>query len=280
MAHERQMYIGTREQMNWVEAPDASSFTNSSVGWASQQNYLNGGVRIRRSKSTHREYTMTWTLISQDDARAITDMYWGLYGSGPIYFLDPMAMATNLAPAHWAAPMMGAAEAPLLIKGAKPVLSDTSTLNNIGYPIKTATYGTGEKRKLYIPLPDTHTLWVGVHGPVTGGSIVAAGALSPTNVSAGVVLPMLGTNTTTRVNTAFDGATYKGVEFTLQDGASYTGLIIQVLPTGATPATGGFISGQGHSGTEFASAPATSPYRAALGLVGVSMELKETNDWL
>jgi hypothetical protein len=277
------MYIGTRERGVWVPAPKISNYENSAVGWQTRQDFLNGGVRVRRSIASHRKYSFTWDYISRENARKITDLYGGLSGTGPIYFLDPFAIDQNLAPAHWAAPMQGAYDAPLLIKGAKPTLSDTSAVNNLGYPLKTATYpsSSGEKRKLFVPLPDGFTLWAGVHGPVTGGTVTAAPVLTGNSVGTAVGLTALGTDSTTRVNTSWaQSSGYSGVEFSVQDAVSYTGLIIQVLPTGATPATGGFISGQGHSGSDFTSTPHQEPYSAARDYVGVTVELEETNDWL
>lgn len=280
MAHEKDMYIGTRTRMDWVPAPTVNGYDNSPVGWVTKQDFLNGGTRIRRSVSTHREFSFSWNLISRENSRKIMDLWNGLMGVGPIYFLDPFAMNQNLAPAQWAAPMIAGYDGPLLIKGAKPVLSDTAA-NTLGYPVQTATYaGDGDKRKLYIPIPSGYTLWAGVHGPSTGGSIVASPAITPTNVSTGVVLPALSVSSNVRVGTSFAGTAYVGVEFTLQAGASYTGFMVQVLPDGAVPATGGFISGQGHSGSEFRSTPSQEPYSAVKDMVGVHVELAEVNDWL
>lgn len=280
MAHERDMYIGTRSRMSWIPAPQVSGYDNSSVGWQSKQDFLNGGTRVRRSQATHREYSMSWNLITREQSRVITDIYSGVSGDGPVFFLDPFAMNANLAPAQWANPAMAAVDAPLLIEGSKPTLTDTA-VNTLGYPVKTASYpGGGNKRKLYIPVPNGFTLWAGVHGPATGGSIVASPVISPTNVSTGVVLTALSVSSATRFSNSWDGSAYIGVEFTLQDAASYSGFMVQVLPTGAVPATGGFISGQGHSGTEFISTPVQEPYSVALDKVGLSIELAEVNDWL
>lgn len=224
---------------------------------------------------------MAWNLITREQQAVILDMYSGLYGTGPLYFLDPAVMAHNVAPKHWAAPMMGGYDAPLLVKGNKPVLSDTPTLNNLNYPVQTASYTTGDKRKLFIPIPSGYTLWAGAHGPSSSiGHVVVAPVLTPTNVGLGTALPMLGTDSTTRVNFSFAGTACIGVEVSLQDNTTYTGLILQILQDGVTPATGAFITGRGHSGMAFKSTPTQSLYSSVLNKVGVSIEMAEVNDWL
>jgi hypothetical protein len=55
--------------------------------------------------------------------------------------------------------------------------------------------------------------------------------------------------------------------------------MVQVLETGVTPATGGFISGQGNSGLQFITQPQYVPYSAALDKVGVVAELAEYYGW-
>jgi hypothetical protein len=55
--------------------------------------------------------------------------------------------------------------------------------------------------------------------------------------------------------------------------------MIQVLETGVTPETGGFISGQGNSGLQFVSQPTYTPYSSALNKVGVVAELAENYGW-
>jgi hypothetical protein len=55
--------------------------------------------------------------------------------------------------------------------------------------------------------------------------------------------------------------------------------MVQVLETGVTPETGGFISGQGNSGLQFTAQPAYTPYSAALDKVGVVVELTEYYGW-
>lgn len=71
------------------------------------------------------------------------------------------------------------------------------------------------------------------------------------------------------------------VEYVDQSSSTITlsGVMVQVLPTGITPETGGYISGQGHSGCEWTQLPTRDMYSAALDLVGVSASLVETEQW-
>jgi hypothetical protein len=95
---------------------------------------------------------------------------------------------------------------------------------------------------------------------------------------------ILTTATTTRVNTEIgSGAT--GIELSLDNtsGGTFTlaGMIVQVLAEGVTPSTGGFISGQGHSGCRFLGRPARVPYDTdRLDLVGLSAKLGEVGEWV
>ena len=58
-----------------------------------------------------------------------------------------------------------------------------------------------------------------------------------------------------------------------------SGMIVQVLKDGSIPEPGGFISGQGHSGCQFASLPEYTPYSYAHDIVGMVVDLVETGAW-
>jgi hypothetical protein len=96
---------------------------------------------------------------------------------------------------------------------------------------------------------------------------------------------ILSVSTTTRVNTEIsDGAT--GLELSLDNTSAgspaLVGMIVQILPDGVTPATGGFLSGQGHSGMAFLGRPVVVPNTVADGLelVTVSAKLGEVGEWV
>lgn len=274
----KKMWMGTREYATWVPAALVNR-DFSSVGYSSKQGFLSGGVDVRRSFGSHKEYNLAWGLNSRDELRKIDDLAKGLWGSGLIYFLDPFAVDKNLLPPHWASPMLSELDFPPLVGDESPDVTLTPT-NSLNYPIKTAQYGAGDGKTLYIPVPPGHNLWVGVHGPTDADSIVARGVVSPVNVTPDTAIEQLAVTDLTRFSDSFSGDEYMGVEFEVLPGANYTGAIVQVLPSNVVPSTGGFISGQGNSGGRFESEPRTEAYSAAIDKVAMSVTLVEVGSWL
>lgn len=277
------IWFGTRKYMQWVPAP-AINADFSRAGWASKTQFLNGGASVRRSFSGHKEYSMSWNLAARDYLRPITDYAEGIYGSGSIYFLDPMAMDKNILPQNWATPGLAGLDAMPLIRGVKPTVAENGTIT-LGYPAFSATYmAVGVAEKVWLPVPPGYSLWLGFHGAnIANGRVQATPTLGSLSYPAVDLVPLGMVDT--RVNTEFVGGTYDGVELALKitgnntDAVRLDGLIAQVLPTGSVPLTGGFVSGQGHSGTQFESQPVTTAYSAALDKVGMSAKLVETNTW-
>lgn len=278
------MWFGNRAYMQWVPAP-AINADFSRVGWGTKTQFLNGGASVRRSYSAHKEYNLSWNLTSRDYLRPITDYAEGIYGDGPIYFLDPMAVDKNLLPQQWATPSMALLDGMPLIRDVTPVAVDYNTVTN-GYSNRGVTYtAVGVSEKLWIPIAPGHTLWLGFRGSVTGSGAVL---VTPTNGSltyAPLVLPPTSETDQNRVNIALPVDTYDGVELSLRitgnatDTVTLRGLMAQMVPVGYTPTTGGFVSGQGHSGLQFESQPVTSAYSAALDKVGMNAKLVETTAW-
>lgn len=279
------MWFGTREYMQEVPDP-AINYEASRVGWATKTDYLNGRAWVRRSTGSHREYNLSWNLTSPDALRPIMDYADGLYGDGPIYWIDKFASGRNLLAQHWAAPMQALDDGPLLAGDDRPE-SALTNYNTLGYPIKSAEYNLisgGYRNKFYLPIPPGYTAWFGVHGSITSGSpSVQVTPYSGATVGSVQTMTLLGTNDPKRVNASFSSDLYTGVEISLAGigRISLSGMMLQLLPNGATPPTGGFISGQGHSGCTFESQPVLSQYSAVLGrdgggLVGLSAKLVET----
>lgn len=165
------MYFGTKERMTWINCP-AYNADISSVGWQSVSQYLNGGAVVRSSATKHREYQFSWPLASADETEAITNYAGGLYGDGLIYFLDPFAATRNVLPQFWAAPRLGAEDAPVFTgtTEVRPSLVDTAS-NPYGYPTKSAVYdflNDTQFQSVYIPLPTGYTFHFGAHGSATG----------------------------------------------------------------------------------------------------------------
>lgn len=173
----KKMYFGTRERMTWVKCP-AIDTPLSKVGWQSKSQYLNGGANVRRSATGHKEYTLTWPFASQEEADEVTDYNDGLYGTGLVYFYDPFAMKSNVMPQYWAAPRLAAEDAPPLVKGRRPTLSDTAA-NDYAYPTKTASYElkVGDNfASVYFPLPEGYTFHIGATGSSSSSARVVVQA--------------------------------------------------------------------------------------------------------
>lgn len=287
----RRMWFGTKERMSAIRAPKID-YAAPKVGWSGgTTQYLNGGAYVRRSITAHKEYSFSWGNMSREEIRLINDYADGVYGSGPVYFLDPFAMDTNLLPQHWATPRLVWDDAPVLMGGDRSTVLDLGNLavNPLGYPAKGATYydsGAGsvpmaQRPRLYIPVPDGYTLWFGVHGQPyqTSPNIVQ---VKPSN-GAAVTMPLLGLSDTNRFSNSWDGTTaMTGVEISLtgQLGlATLHGMMAQVLPTGVLPQAGGFISGQGNSGVRFAVQPTLQQYSAAKDMVSLTAQLVEDEAW-
>lgn len=273
------MWMGTRTKAAWVPAAGVNA-NFAAIGSASTTQFINGGAYVRRSRTTHKEYELAWGVMSRDLLRPVTDIASGLWGSGLIYFLDPMAMDKNVLPQYMAAPMLAGIDGLVLVGDTPPTLVPTPT-NTLDYPVQLAQYGTSATRStIYIPIPRGYTAWAGVHGDTTSTGTLAIHPLTdPTTYAAATRLPMLAVTSSTRVSNSFSGDTYVGIEVYVENNAKYAGAMIQILPNGITPSTGGFISGQGNSGCDFDNMPAETAYSAALDMVGMTAKLIEIGAW-
>lgn len=284
------MWFGTRGFETWVKAPQPGGDT-SRVGFSGALQYLNGGAGIVASSCAHREYSWSWSNASlSDDMREIVDFADGVYdtadGINLIYFINPMDAAFNVLPQHWATPSLGGAGGMPLLQDTPPTLVATAP-NGFRYPARSASYTitpTTVPVPLYLPVPPGMTPWVGV----TGDAIV--NVTSFIGLTPNVVTTPTGLTVTsaTLVNTPITTPGLTGIELALKTVTTgtltgvLTGLVVQMLPTGVSPTPGNFISGQGHSGCQFASHPTESPYSSAVpgGRVGMAAKLVETGAWL
>lgn len=271
------MFMGPRGALQVVPAcainPDFSTF-----GWSSKSNSLNGRAGVRGSVASHKEYMMTWSPTSRDRLRVITDIRSGMYGTGLIYFLDPMAMDKNVLPEHWGFPAQAALDAPVLVGDVRPTTVSTPA-NTLGYPLTSAVYEAGTALSLHIPIPAGFVAWVGWHGSGTGGLKVTP-VISITSTDTPVYPAVLSVTDPQRMNASYAGSSYVGIDLELVGGTGsvFSGLMVQVLPVGTTPETGNFISGQGNAGCKFEGFPTQTPYGSVLDLVGMSAKLTESDE--
>jgi hypothetical protein len=280
------VWFGTKSYMQWVPAP-AVDVQAGKQGYQNQLTFTNGGAWVRRSKTAFKRFLFSWNMKNRDEVRPILDYADGLYGNEYVYYLNPFAADMNALPVYWAQPYMNYYDGPVLVDRVRPSIVNNGTSTN-GYPVESAVYtvtSTSTVPSIFIPIPPGYTAWVGAHGQLQSGSASVRVTPELTAVASGtpVDLTLLPSSSTDRTNVSFSGNNFIGITLTMRSASSgvlvLDGLIVQVLPDGSVPLSGGFISGQGQSGMSFASQPVVSEYSAALDRVGVSAELIETEAW-
>lgn len=278
-----QMWWATREYGMWVRCPSVE-MPSSKSGWVSSMDYLNGGAYVRRSTAAHKNYTLSWNILTRDQSRPILDFADRLYGDGPFYWIDPVAARYNLLPQWFASPFQGLDDG-IILTGDKARGEVVQTpMNSLGYPIRSIRYDVtsgSNPTKVWIPIPPGMTAWVGAHGQDgTGGEVVVTPTTGPATTGAPTTLTLLDVTDDTRVNASFSGSTGIYVALGGEGTITLSGLMVQIWPTGMTPPTGGFISGQGHSGCEFTSQPEYTPYSDVFDQGAVIAEMTEVGGWL
>jgi hypothetical protein len=289
-------YFGNTSYAAFVKTPQSGMAANP-VGYSSRMDFLNGGASVRRSNRSHREFNMSWSgqmngTDTTENLQIIKDFYDGLYGDGPFYWLDPFAMASNVLPPHYAAPMLSELDWPSLSATVTPTFVANSYAN--GYPIKRAAYslpaGHSDTRKLTILIPPNFDLHFGWHSTSAGVNAgTAAGVqILPYYRSTGAPYPVINPSSalaggTTRIGVILSGNTYSHVEIYLANGGASTsvanivGMIAQVIPNTSTVPSGGFISGRGTTQLEFSEAPTINYISSAInnGFIEMSANFVE-----
>lgn len=282
------MWFGNRNYMQWIKCP-ASGATYGSEGSSQAAGFRNGGAFRRNSLSAAKTYQLSWSLTKRDNIRAITDYADGVYGPGPIFWSDPFNMDKNVLAQAFATPSLGGYDGTTLDgKDTRPQLVPTSA-NIYGYPVESAVYVTGASStdffKHYVPIPPGYTAWVGAHGGTSStGGIMVQPTVGPAASGAPTRVAVTSVTTDTRFTNSFTATgNLSGIELSLQAGAglvtTLAGVMVQVLPTGTTPETGGFISGQGHSGCDWNERPSREAYSAVMDYMGMSASFIETEQW-
>jgi len=282
---DRMMWFATREKGLWVKCPSVGMPSNS-VGWGAEEDYLNGGAYSVSSTASHKEFSLTWNTATRDEVRPIMDFRSRLYGDGPFFWSDPFTNKYNVLPQWLASPFQGLDDGIILTGSTTRGAQVQTPANTLDYPTRSIRYTVSgsANTKVWVPIPPGHTAWVGVHGLTgTGGTVVATPTTGPTTTGTPTTLTMLAVTDPVRVNHSVDSnsGTNTGVLISLGGSGTVTlsGLMVEILPTGDTPATGGFISGQGHSGCSFKGWPAYTPYSDAQDIVGLVAEFVETEGW-
>lgn len=278
------MYFGTQGYMQWIPAPSVDA-DMSKVGWQAQAQYLNGGARIRRSLSAHKEYNLAWNLQARDNLRVVSDYADGVYGDGLIYFLDPFAIDKNVLPQYWATPSLGALDGPNLAgQTTLPTLVQTSA-NAYGHPAMSVVYtlaGTEIAPEIYVPIPQGYRAVFGWKGSSTGTATVSIKSMSGSSVMATATSAGIDVTSSTLANSQVSSSDgYDGVSLNLSGAGNIiiSSMFMQIIPVAQAAPTGNFISGQGNSGCHFAEHPKLQNYSSAMDFVGMTARLIEVGAW-
>jgi hypothetical protein len=279
------MWFGNRNYMTWVPCPAVGADYGREAGVRSLR-LLNGGRYQKTTKAGAKTYSLTWNRTTRDALRPITDFAEGVYGDGAIHWTDPFAMDKNVLAQSFATPSLGGYDG-VILNGAdsRPELVPTSA-NTLGYPTESAIYtmaGDANSLKHWVPIPPGYTAWVGAHGVAgSGGVVQVKPTTGPSTYGATVNLTLLSVASTTRFNASFARSSgITGIELSLGGTGTITlsGIMVQVLPDGSTPESGGYISGQGHSGCVFDGHPSIEAYSVVFDRVGMSANFVETEQW-
>lgn len=289
------MWFGTREYSQWIPCPRVNMQAGK-VSWGTVSKYLGGGNYSRRSTTAAKEYGMEWALNSRDALRPVLDFADGMYGTDDVYFCDPFAMDKNVLPSYWAQGYMNAIDGPLsastfsfwppsttgIMTGVtRPTLLDTGESVN-GFP--TQSGGAFGEHTLFIPIPIGYSIHFSVHAetPSVGGSIQIR-ILDKGVVTSGPFMPATQALTDPVLTgfSTFAATAHRGIEISIHGDTYYNGMMAQILPTGQAPNINqGFVSGQGHSGLQFAP-PGVEyyEYSSALDKVQAAAKLVEVGAW-
>ncbi|WP_217182692.1 hypothetical protein [Streptomyces sp. AC495_CC817] len=281
----RMMWFGTKRFSRWIKVHSpGSGYVMGS--YSESLAFLNGLTALRSSTNGHMEYAPTWSRLTQEGAEQISNFASGLYGDGPFYLVDPVAMKRNALNMAWSAPGIATKDGVPIAGNSRPELVSNPDQSR-EYPADMAKYtltATDTSRSFYLPIPPGFVAHIGAHGdpastlrlrvqPTVGG--VAAGAA--TNV------PVLSVSTSTRFNHTVSGGNQTGIEISIQTGTAgfitLAGIMVQLHPALTPPAgAGNFIAGQGSTGLSFDGLPRSTPYSLAHDAFGLSVKLVETED--
>lgn len=289
------MWFATKQYGQWIPCPRVNMQAGK-ISWGAMSKYLGGGNYVRRSTAAAKEYSMEWALNSRDALRPVLDFADGMYGTDDVYFCDPFAMDKNVLPAHWASGYINAIDGPLtantfsqwppsttgIMTGvSRPsLISSNQSIN--GFPMQSG--GSFGEHRLFIPIPIGYSIWFSIHAAASNpGGLVEINVLEKGVVVSGPFFPATNTLTDPVLSgfSTFAATAHRGIEIKLSGELYYTGMMAQIIPTGVTPDVyGGFKSGQGHSGLQFAP-PGVEyyEYSSALDKVQASATLVEVGSW-
>jgi hypothetical protein len=273
------LWIGTTSKFVSAPLPDLPLEARLS-GYGADAQLESGLLAGIQGFAQAKQYDFIFTLADSRELALYRRLRQGSFGTGLIYFPDPMAQRVNLFPPHWAEPGLIETTDWPSTADTDPTYSNVST-NVYDQPLRKSTFNvtatantapTKATSSIILPIPPDQTLWLGVSGAVTGTAVqrvvahnIAAGS------STGSSLTLLTDTASTRLNASFAGSSYDYVEVfgewrttSASSTLVVTSRIAQLWPTGTTPTlTGNHMAGEGNTGCIFVGPQWTDTYRIA-----------------
>lgn len=269
--------------MQWIKAP-ATNMGKVRRAWESGTGFLSGGYSQVSSDYSALSYNMSWSVLDTETQDMILGYADKVYGTGLIYFSDPLTWS-NVMPLNWAAAHLTATDAPPLLMDSRPTLSAV-TINGARFPTQAATYALtalSVPTEAVIPIPPGHKLILAAFGTASGTARVV---LAPTT-GAPYTVPMLSTaNTTTgtggyTVATNNDGENgFVRIYLSGVGQLSLVGVHAYLLPIAENAKTFPYYPmGKGNSGLRFEGSPQVTAYSSVLDQQALTAVLVETGAW-
>lgn len=281
----RTMWFGTKQYSRWIKVHSPGS-AYVRAGYSDRLDFLNGLTKLRSSTNGHMEYQLTWNRMTADEANVVTDFADGLYGDGPHYLCDPVAMQQNVLNKMWSAPGITAKDGIPIAGSTRPAIVSNLDQSQ-GYPVDMAKYtltATDASRSFYVPIPPGFTALIGAHGD-TASTLKVQVQPTVKGIASGAatLVSILGVNSAARFSNQFIGGDQTGIEISVQTGTAgfitLAGMMVWLVPNTYTgDPTGPFISGQGSNGLSFEGRVQPTPYSIAHNSYGLSVKLVETED--
>lgn len=244
---------------------------------------LSGGLAVWRAPTTYKTYNMSWkggTKGLGSNLQPLIDMHAGVYGQGPFYMTDPLAVDGNLLPTRWAsawqlAHVAGSWGRPL---AEKQTVTPEGLQSSFDCRADTALEGPS----IVTPLIPGQTMFLKVWGARTG---TAAVRVQRFKASTGVwetlsdyVPQMSGHSFLTVISQAEATAgTYSAVRLSLVKGTATNAVStlklahIELATTSSTV----FRMGKGVGAVQFTGNAAGNIDSAVIDRIGLSIDVKE-----
>ena len=295
------MWFGTRENMQWIDTP-LSGADVSPQTWTAGGTLLNGGGWQKNAEGSHKTYNYSWRNSSTRQTAQLMQSYRdGDYGTGLIYFVDPLTYNTNILPKGWASPHLTTNGGyPSLVPGTTPVRvplswAPGSQNGHNSYPSGWASYAlpTGvqtEFHRLFVPIPEGFSLFLGAVYNSTA-SVAIRGRRVHRDGSTGPEFtvehtPVYDARVCTQEIVAGDDVgveLYVGKSGPNSASIDIKAITARVQPSFKAPAaieSGPWVGGQGHSGVRFDGAPTYIEYNGVGGgQVGYAATFREVGAW-